>query len=247
MANAEFLGSLVDDIELVLFEWNGMSNIPDGETVESLLRLKEKYGISYTIHMPSNTELGSFDEVVRKRSIEKCLEIMELMTPLDPFAFVIHFHGEMRGKIPVGNVPRWLEFLDASTDRLVESGVDPKILCVESLDYPYELIEPIVSKHDMSICLDAGHLIFFNYPLKDYLDRYLTRSRVIHLHGHCDGVDHKDISTLNQEEIEILTGHTDFNDDRERVLTLEVFGLSDFKQSMEVMGKFKENSRADNS
>jgi hypothetical protein len=86
--------------------------------------------------MPSDTELGSFDEVIRKRSTEKCLEIIELTTPLDPFAYIIHFHGEMRGRIPVRNLPRWLESLDASAARLVESGLDPKMLCVESLDYP---------------------------------------------------------------------------------------------------------------
>jgi len=235
VANAGFLGPLVDDIELVLFEWDGVSNIPDRKTIESLSRLKEEHGISYTVHMPSDTELGSFDEVIRKRSTEKCLEIIELTTPLDPFAYIIHFHGEMRGRIPVRNLPRWLESLDASAARLVESGLDPKMLCVESLDYPYELIEPIVSKYDMSICLDAGHLVFFDYPLSDYLDKYLERSRVVHLHGHCDGMDHKDIGMLEQEVLETLSGRASLDDKKERVLTLEVFGLSDFEHSMDAM------------
>lgn len=237
VANAGFLGPLVDDIELVLFEWNGISNIPDKETVKSLLRLKEEHSITYTVHMTPDTELGSPDEIVRKRSTEKCLEIIKLTAPLDPFAYIIHFHGEMRGRKPVRNIPQWLESLDASAGRLLESGLDPEMLCIETLDYPYELIEPVVNRHGMSICLDAGHLVFFGYSLGGYLDRYLPRTRVIHLHGHCDGMDHKDIGTLEPEVLEILTEHAGFGDDRERILTLEIFGLPDFERSMEVMGR----------
>jgi sugar phosphate isomerase/epimerase len=123
------------------------------------------------------------------------------------------------------------------------------MLCIETLDYPYELIEPVVNKHGMSICLDVGHLVFFGYPLSGYFDRYLSQTRVIHLHGHCDGMDHRDIGTLEPEALETLTGHADFGDGRERVLTLEIFGLPDFEQSMEVMGrlhcrKHSVNSRA---
>jgi sugar phosphate isomerase/epimerase len=235
--NAEFLGPLVDDIELVLFESDEISNLPDREVIGSLLRLKEEHRITYTVHLPLDTQLGSLDESMRKRSVEKCLRVMDLTSPLAPFAYVLHFHGEMRGRVPAGNIAGWLDALDRSALGLLESGVDPHLMCVETLDYPFELVESIVTRRGMSVCLDAGHLAFFGYPLEDYLDRYLARSRVIHLHGHCDGADHKDIGTLEPLVLASLAGHPCLTDNRERVLTLEVFGLVDFKRSMEIMGR----------
>jgi sugar phosphate isomerase/epimerase len=233
--NAEFLGPLVDDIELVLFESDKISNLPDRGVIESLIRLKEEHRITYTVHLPLDTELGSLDEAVRKRSVEKCLRVMGLTSPLAPFAYVVHFHGEMRGRVPARDITRWLEALDRSAGGLLESGVGPDMLCVETLDYPFEFVEPVVARRGMSVCLDAGHLVFFGFPLEEYLDRYLARSRIIHLHGHRDGADHKDIGTLEPRVLATLIGHPCLTDSRERVLTLEVFGLPDFERSMETI------------
>ncbi|MFA5654529.1 MAG: cobamide remodeling phosphodiesterase CbiR [Desulfomonilia bacterium] len=237
--NCRFLGPLVDDIELVLFESDEISNLPDKEIIDSLTGIKAEHSITYTVHLPLDTELGSLDEEVRRRSVEKCLRVIKLTFPLSPFAYVVHFHGEMRGNVPARDITGWLDALDKSALGLLESGVDPCLLCVETLDYPFELVAPIVTRHGMSVCLDAGHLAFFGYPLEEYLDRYLPESRAVHLHGHRDGADHKDISTLEPGVLASLTDHPCFADDRERVLTLEVFGLDDFERSMETMRRLR--------
>jgi sugar phosphate isomerase/epimerase len=237
--NAEFLGPLVDDIELVLFESDEISNLPDRETVGALLRLKEEHRISYTVHLPLDTRLGSPDESERKRSVEKCLRVMEVAAPLLPFAHIVHFHGETRGRVPAGDIPGWLDALDRSMEGLLESGTEPGTLCVETLDYPFELVDPVVARHGASICLDAGHLAFFGYPLGEYLDRYLARSRVVHLHGHRGGTDHRDIGALEPRFLEELVRHPGAADGGERVLTLEVFGIPDFERSMETIRRFR--------
>jgi sugar phosphate isomerase/epimerase len=179
------------------------------------------------------------DDAVRQRSVDKCVRVMELTFPLAPFAYVVHFHGEMRGRVPARDMKGWLDALDRSASGLVESGVDPHLLCVETLDYPFDLVGPVVSSHGMSVCLDAGHLAFFGYPFADCLDRYLEYSRVIHLHGNRDGFDHKDIGTLDPRVITALLDHPCMTDNRERVLTLEVFGLADFERSMETMERLR--------
>jgi sugar phosphate isomerase/epimerase len=236
--NAEFLGPLVDDIELVLFESDEISNLPDGETVGALLRLKEEHRITYTVHLPLDAWLGSTDDRKRKSSVRKCLKVMEVAAPLAPFAHIVHFHGETRGRVPAGDIPGWLDALDRSMEEMLRSGTEPGKLCVETLDYPFDLVDAVVARHGAAICLDAGHLAFFGYPLGEYLDRYLDRTRVVHLHGHRDGADHKDIGALGSRFLNDLIRHPGAADGRERVLTLEVFDITDFERSMETIRRF---------
>ena len=155
--------------------------------------------------------------------------------PLHPIAFIVHFDGEARGKMPAHNVDRWVKTLDRSAAELLLSGVEPDRFCIETLDYPFEHVDHIVFRHGLSICLDVGHLAFYGYPIRDYLDRYLVQSRVIHLHGHVNGVNHKDIGSFDSETLSILMEHLGWADDNDRVLTLEVFGIVAFEASMEIM------------
>lgn len=233
--NTRFLGPLVDDIELVLFESDEISNLPDENVIASLNCLRTEHGITFTVHLPLDTQLGSLDEEERRRSVEKCLRVMKLTSSLMPFAYIVHFHGEMRGRVPAEDITKWVDALGRSADGLLDSGIKPGMLCVETLDYPFELVENIVMQRGMSVCLDAGHLVFFGYPLEEYLDRYLALSPVIHVHGNCNGNDHRDISTLDPQVLTTLMGYLCAATDRKRVVTLEIFGRKDFERSMKTM------------
>ena len=240
--NVEFLAPLVDDVELVFFESDKLSNLPDAAVIEQLVELKGDHRLSYTVHLPLDIHLGSSDEVTRTRSVEKCRRIMDVTGPLAPFAYIIHFHGERRGKEPAHDIERWRSALDRSTEELLLSlsDVAPKLLCVETLDYPFDYVSDIVSRHGLSVCLDVGHLAFYGYPVQDHLDTYMAQTRVIHLHGNSDGTDHKDIGMLDPEIIAMLTNRLAWEGERERVLTLEVFGRTAFNRSMEIMRRLVE-------
>lgn len=235
LLNCEYLAPRVDDIELVLFESDEISNLPDPAALEQLNRLQAEHHVTYTVHLPLDIELGHPAEQERQRSIDKCRRVLERMSCLDPFAYIVHFHGTRRGKSPAENMEAWLQALSRSARSLASSGIDPALLCVETLDYPFEYVAPMVTEHGLSVCLDAGHLAFYDYPLEDYLDRYLSQSRVIHLHGHRDGMDHKDIGALPQDFFDALMARLSGKDEPRRVLTLEVFGSEDFERSLERM------------
>ncbi len=236
--NVKFLAPLVDDIELVLFESDTISNLPGPNVIKMLGNLKRENKISYTIHLPLDIQLGSIDEMVRKRSVEKCLRVIDITVPIDPFAYIVHFHGERRGHSPAWDIEHWRHALDRSAWELVSRGVASKILCVETLDYPFEYVADIVFRHGMSVCLDLGHVAFYGYSVDKYLDMYIDKSRVIHLHGNSDGVDHKDIGKLDPLILSNVVNHLCMESIKERVLTLEVFGLEDFRRSMKVIGRF---------
>lgn len=236
--NARSLAEQVQDVELVLFETEEASNLPHEETLHTLQNIARDAGLSYTVHFPLSVCLGSRDPSVREQSIQTCLRVYNLCQPLAPFAYILHFHGEQRGPMPSPDLDRWLEATANSLGRLLDSGLSSRLLCVETLDYPFHLIESIVKDFDLSICLDVGHILLNGHPLEQYLDQYLGRSRVVHLHGIYDGVDHKDIAAIPSRQLNLLFSRLSIGVPPERVLTLEVFTWSDLRKSISVVERF---------
>jgi len=151
LPNVRYLTDKVDDIELVLFESDETSNIPDRRTVEQLRSLADEYNLTYTVHLPLDSFLGSAKEPVRKTAVEKCRRIIERMKAVNPFSYVTHFHGDIRGHQPSHDMNRWLDQHRVSIEELLQF-VEPRMLAVETLDYPYELIAPLIVEYDLATC-----------------------------------------------------------------------------------------------
>ncbi|MCD6353540.1 MAG: sugar phosphate isomerase/epimerase [Proteobacteria bacterium] len=236
--NVEYLADKVDDIELILFESDEISNLPDHQTVERLQNLAVENDLTYTVHLPLDINLGDPDETERRKSISKCLRVIRLMESVDPFAYIIHFHGEQRSKNPAADLKRWQENLKRSVNELLKSNIASHSLCVETLDYPFELVEPIVYDYDLSICLDIGHLLLYGLPYRDYLDRYFEKTRVVHLHGIINGKDHRNISSIRKDQLSLLLSHLSCQRAGSRVVSLEIFNENDFKVSLDILKWF---------
>ena len=233
--NVEFLAPLVDDVELVLFESEPVSNLPDLRVIERLVDLKRANRISYTVHLPLDVQLGNPDEERRRHSVEKCLKVINITRPLAPFAYIVHFHGEQRGGQPAQNIKRWSGALDRSVCEMLEAGIEPDLLCVETLDYPFEHVAGIVSRHHLSICLDIGHLLLYGYSLEQYFRMYLRQCKVMHLHGICNGADHCHIGMLDEGIVQSVLDRLCSHTLKERVLTIEVFNQQHLEKSLDVL------------
>ena len=227
----------MDDVELVLFESDEVSNLPTAETACTLKAIAEETGLSFTVHLPLDVQLGHPAEGERRRSVEKCLRVIERTSALSPFAYVIHFHESPCGKILSGDLEHWRAGLERSVGELLDKGVPGRLLCVETLDYSFELVEGIVFGNNLSICLDVGHVLLNTHPLQAYLDLYLSRCRVVHLHGVRNGKDHLDISMISREQLAVLFARL-CTDSSERVVTLEVFNETDLLVSLGVAEGF---------
>ena len=234
LANVNFLRDKVDDVELVLFESDEISNLPDDATVKMLKEMAERHDLTYTVHLPLDTWMGHQDESIRQRSVDKCLRVIECTAPLSPFVYVIHFHGDRPGERPSLDLARWTDNHRRSVERLLEN-VNSHDLCVETLDYPYTVIEDIISDYNLSVCLDIGHLLLCGHAPEDYLDRYLPRTRVIHLHGIEDGHDHRSLSFLPAGLLTTLTDQLSNGSKDSRVLTMEIFDEEALNQSLDVL------------
>jgi len=235
MTNVRFLAPYVDDIELVLFEADDESNLPDEKTITTLHEIACSNDLSYTVHLPLGLLLGAVDEEERRRSVKKALHIVELTSPLNPAAYVVHFEGDHRGLIPSENMAGWTEGLRASTAELLSTGIPSLLFCVETLDYPFALVDPIVHEFELSVCLDIGHVLLQGYPLDAYLAKYHDRIRVIHAHGIRENKDHRDLGGLRNSDLELLFSDLRSWRSSAPILTLEVFDENDFRLSLDVV------------
>jgi len=232
LPNVEFLGPLVDDIELVLFESEDYSNMPDEATIAALARLAEEHSLTYTVHLPLDAHLAAEDAATRSDGVRKCLRTIEVTRPLGPFAYVVHVEdGDFGAR---GGAAAVRESLPALCDAVREPG----LLCAETLSFPFEEIAVAVEELGLGVCLDVGHVLLNGYSLEEHLDRYLGRARVLHLHGILDGRDHVGLEHTAEDRLELLARRLAAEEGAERVCTLEVFSREHFESSMDVLGRY---------
>ena len=230
--NAKALSQEVSDMEIVLFDTPQASNIP---TSDEILRLKELCGeldISCTVHFPTDLCLSQ-GKKQQTACEDSCLEIAELFAPLEPFAWILHLDGDIRGEdIPSYNIERWRTLANSSLNSIaVKTGFAQKI-CVETLDYDFCYADDIVLQNGLSICTDVGHLVRYRRDVTAALQKYLPHTKVLHIHGvKADGTDHVDMSYFDTELLREVLSLCD--DGIERVMSMEVFE-EDYHKSLEV-------------
>jgi sugar phosphate isomerase/epimerase len=228
--NVRFLSEKVDDVEIVLFETGGLSNIPSTEIVRDLKSLAADRDLTYTVHLPIDIHTGHADTAERRRAVEACRRIIDRMAPVEPFAYVLHLAGDRRGDSPSDDLLRWRALHRDSVRTLIQE-LPPKKLCIENLDYPFETVSGIVRELGLSVCTDIGHLLLCARDVSAHLDRHLAETRVVHLHGIEDGVDHRSAHHLDPGLLKALMNQLVEKGATERVVTLEIFNEEDLRAS----------------
>jgi len=241
--NVRFLSDRVDDIEIVLFETGGFSNIPSTEIVRDLKSLAADHDLTYTVHLPIDIHTGHADADERRRAIDACRRILARMAPADPFAYILHLAGDRRGESPSDDLPLW-QALHLDSVRTFIQEVPPGNLCIENLDYPFEAVFGIVRELGVSVCTDIGHLLLCARDVSAHLDLHLAETRVVHLHGIEKGVDHRSAHHLDPGFREALLNRLADGDAAERVVTLEIFNEEDLRASIHCIAEWWERRSA---
>lgn len=241
--NVRFLSGRVDDIEIVLFESGEFSNIPSTGIVRGLKNLAADHGLTYTVHLPIDIHTGHTDVGERHRAIDACRRIVARMAPVDPFAYVLHLAGDRRGESPSDDLPRW-QALHLDSVRTLIQEVPPNKICIENLDYPFETVSGIVRELGVSVCTDIGHLLLCARDVFAHLDRHLADTRLVHLHGIEDGVDHRSVHHLDPGFRWALLDRLADGGAAERVVTLEIFNGEDLRTSIHSIAEWWERRSA---
>jgi sugar phosphate isomerase/epimerase len=240
--NVEYLKDKVDDIELVLFESDEFSNLPSAADMQKLAEMAEENELTYSVHLPLDVYLGHPDRRERERSVGKCLRIIELTRNLPKSASVMHFEAGPGVDINGFSADEQQRFTEALRDSIAMllkgTALSASEFCVENLNYPFELVWPVVEEFGLSVTLDVGHLEYYGFPTADYIKRYLHKARVLHIHGTLDGKDHNSLAFMKPEALDLVMNSLTAAPVSGRVFTLEIFSQEDFDSSCMVMERF---------
>ncbi len=232
--NVAFLGPLVDDVELLFFESDGVCPLSERTEVRRLLKLKTKHNLSYTLHLPLDLHPGAANESLRHQSMDPCRRIIAETVELEPLSWILHVPA-----VDPSQRAEWhFENLERSIEELEAEGLSRKKLCLETLDYPFEQTAEMAESHDTSLCIDVGHLLRDGFSVEDCLASCMNRCRVVHLHGLREKQDHQEISLLDPGLIQRVLDTLAEPGKDEAVLTLEVFGHELFLNSLETIREY---------
>ena len=142
--NVAKLTPFLDEIELVLFESEGQDNYPDEVELRNLMNFCLNGEVGFNVHLPIDIFLGDKNEEVRFKGISVVKKVIERTLCINPSVYTLHFdlrksHGQQERDINA-----WKSRIIRSIEEMVEYGIEPKRISIETLSYPFEWIEDIV-------------------------------------------------------------------------------------------------------
>ncbi len=136
------------------------------------------------------------------------------------------------GSLRERDIKAWQGRLARSLKEILAGGIESRQIAIETLGYPFTWVEDMVREFGLSICLDIGHILRYEYDLGYYLKTYLPGTSIIHLHGVHKGSDHLGIETLSEPDLNlILSSLRHYHG----IVSIEVFSISELKSSLSVL------------
>jgi len=229
LGNVERLAGRVDDVEILLFELEGA---PGAAELAALAAWKPRAQLTYTVHTPLDVSLASEHAGRRGEAIDRVCRAIELGRPLAPEAYIVHVYlGDRERDTPPVDRAAWRRRAAGSLAAIIARGTAPAELAIETLDYDFAELEPVIAELGLSVALDVGHLDRDGRDERAVIERNLHRARAIQWHGvDPSGRDHRSLAHYPAAKARWLI---DVLRERYRgVVTLEVFREADFEESL---------------
>jgi sugar phosphate isomerase/epimerase len=176
-------------------------------------------------------------------AVSDLIHVIEKSRSLEPSAWILHPFCEWQHFGPDGPPGEWMDRFSSSIDLLLDRGIPPESLCLENLRPVFNPLENLIKGKGLSVCLDVGHLVIYGHDLDEFLERYGSRIRVLHLHGIKDGRDHCSLACLDVHVLELLMAFL-HNGGTQRIVTMEVLGQEDLDESLRVMSRYIPNGKS---
>ncbi len=228
--NVRMLGPYMDEIELLLFESQEADAILSKEVIAELGQMGRQFGLSYNVHLPTDVSITDRDRQRQKRAVETMIRVIDRVAPLWPSALVLHLPYD--GSVSKRHPAAWRDRVYQNLEKILPTVQKSRLIAIETLDYPMELLADILVELDLSICLDLGHLMVYDYDVLGVFEQYASRASVLHLHGVESGRDHLALERLPDgmfaTVLQVLKRFAG-------VVSLEVFSFEDLDASLKYL------------
>jgi sugar phosphate isomerase/epimerase len=224
----------VRDVELLFFEADRAEQLPTSAEIARLRRYRDQADLSYTLHMPLDASLASADARRRQNALGAIRRCLEVAAPLRPERIVVHVYlgDQEHDPAPPTDLDAWRDRAAAGLEAVVALGVPRRALCVETIDYDFALLAPVIEALELSVALDLGHQLRDGRDELALVDRWLPRTGAIQWHGvEPGGRDHRSLVHYPRARASSLLRvlrRSGFAG----VLTLEVFREDDLRSSL---------------
>ena len=203
--NVKMLGPYLDEIELLLFESQGTDVLPTRKVITELCRLAAEFDLSYNVHLPTDISISDLNLDRQRDAVETMVRVIERVQPLGPSALILHV-PYVEESLKEDNVRNWQDRVYKNLEQIITAVENRRIIAIETLDYPLEMLEDIIVGLDLSICLDLGHLMVYDYDLIKVFDKYCFKTSVLHLHGVENDRDHTTLDRLSEKSASTVMG-----------------------------------------
>jgi sugar phosphate isomerase/epimerase len=186
----------------------------DPKSIRRLNQLRERMGLSYTVHLPFwSVEPSTPLDEVRRAAVRTLVDAVRVCETLEPEVYVLHATGKMASDfytMAIAQAARsflmgkFQSHAKASVEAvLTQTGIPARKLAVETIHFPFDLTLELAEELGTSMCLDTGHVLAgYSGPvdLFDALEACLPHLAEVHLHdspwqgpAHIlrDGEDHR--------------------------------------------------------
>ena len=223
-----------------MFESGDIESLFPKSVVDELIRLAKDLNIGYNVHLPTDISISERDPRLQQDAIESYKKTIERMLPLAPSTFFLHVpYDEADAEKPT--VEQWRDRVRSNLGRLLGNAIEGSMISIETLDYPLDFIDDIVMELDLSICMDVGHLILYDYNVMEVFKRYSSKISSIHLHGVENNQDHLAADRLSPQHIPPLIK---IINRFQGILSLEVFSYHHLGPSLQTLEKWWKDSKA---
>ena len=230
--NVDMLAPYLDEIELIFFE-STPNSLPSKDEINVLLSLANEYDLTYNIHHPLDISLGAQNLSRRQFAVETIQQIIDLTAPLSPSTHTIHLPYE-GVEYDNESLKRWKEYICNSMKELRGTGMGGKMVSVETLNYPIEWVQDILTDFNLSVCMDLGHLIIYGFDMKEVFAKYHNRTSIIHLHGANNDRDHQALDLLSKSDLKTIL---EILNRFKGVVSIEVFSYDHLLASLNLLEK----------
>jgi sugar phosphate isomerase/epimerase len=199
--------------------------------IADLGRLAAEFDISYNVHLPTDVSISAQDPGCQKEAVQTMIRAINRVLPLAPSALVLHVpYAEASFNEP--DVKNWQDRVYQNLVKILSEVENNKIVAIETLDYPLELLEDIILELDLSVCLDLGHLMVYDYDVLGVFNKFAFKTSVLHVHGVENSSDHMTLERLSDNLFDsvrqVLNKFTG-------VVSLEVFSFENLVSSLEYL------------
>ncbi|NOU96201.1 TIM barrel protein [Paenibacillus sp. LMG 31456] len=182
--------------------------IPENLSFSELRCYKEQYGLEFTIHLPEELDLSSYQPSIRKGHLERCKQAMEWANLSGINTLNMHLNNGIYFTLPHSRVwineqyeSKFLELLYESYLELYQLAKTFEVqLCIENtcnfhIPYIRNALDKLSVFHNFYLTWDVGHDAKADFVEESIFIHFNNRIRHMHLHDYNGKSDHQSLYT----------------------------------------------------